>query len=84
MQVAILIDGGFFLKRARHVYPGLNTNDPEAVAGTIYRMATRHLYRRAETARLGKTNAKETFSGSSSTTVRPWRNGFRRLYRKEH
>ncbi|MFM9975303.1 MAG: NYN domain-containing protein [Beijerinckiaceae bacterium] len=46
MRVAILVDGGLFLKRFRHIYPEVKYDDPKAVAEAMYTMAARHLYRR--------------------------------------
>ena len=42
MSTAILVDAAFFLKRFRHVYPGLDAKSPEVVADTLYRMAMYH------------------------------------------
>lgn len=43
MPTAILVDGGFFLHRFRHVYRGLDHTDPKLVAATLFQMATQHL-----------------------------------------
>lgn len=43
MPTAIMVDGGFFLKRFPHVYPRLNANDPQTVAKTLHGMALDHL-----------------------------------------
>ena len=43
MQIAVLFDGGFFLKRHRAVYPKTHRNDPENVASDIVRLAKRHV-----------------------------------------
>ncbi|RDD61870.1 NYN domain-containing protein [Ferruginivarius sediminum] len=40
---AILIDGGFFLRRFSKVYPDKDANDPAIVARTAHTMATQHL-----------------------------------------
>jgi uncharacterized LabA/DUF88 family protein len=44
ISTAILIDGGFFLKRFRHVYPTLNPSDANLVATTMHDMACKHLW----------------------------------------
>lgn len=46
-RTAILVDGGFFLKRFPIVYPNLNRNDAFVVAKTMHQMACAHLYNRA-------------------------------------
>lgn len=43
MKVAILIDGGFFLKRLRTVRPSVDPSDPDAVVVELRRMVERHL-----------------------------------------
>jgi len=43
MPTAVLIDGGFFLKRFPRCYPSKQSNDPKAVAKTIFEMALSHL-----------------------------------------
>jgi uncharacterized LabA/DUF88 family protein len=40
---AILVDGGFFLRRFSKVYPDKDANDPAIVARTVHTMATQHL-----------------------------------------
>jgi len=42
-QIAILIDGGFFLKRIPTVCPSVNSRDPKAVCNAISRLVTTHL-----------------------------------------
>lgn len=42
-KVAILIDGGYFLKRLPTVRPGIDVADPEAVATAINRLVAAHL-----------------------------------------
>lgn len=42
-QVAILIDGGFLLKRLPTICPSVDRNDPTAVANAISRLVTAHL-----------------------------------------
>lgn len=42
-KVAILIDGGYFLKRLRSVRPKTDINDPQAVARDISRLVSAHL-----------------------------------------
>jgi uncharacterized LabA/DUF88 family protein len=42
-RTAILIDGGFFLKRLRAVQPGVDAKDPVAVSGVIERLIENHL-----------------------------------------
>ncbi len=54
MRVAILVDGGFFLKRFRHIYSEISADDPKAVADAMYTMASRHLYRREKSDAGGK------------------------------
>ncbi|MBB5221378.1 uncharacterized LabA/DUF88 family protein [Amaricoccus macauensis] len=44
-QVAILIDGGYFIKRLPALRPGIDMSDPVAVCTTIKRMITAHLDR---------------------------------------
>jgi uncharacterized LabA/DUF88 family protein len=44
LTTAVLVDGGFFLKRFRFVYPDLDDNDPIVVARTMHKMALAHLY----------------------------------------
>ena len=48
-RTAILIDGGFFLKRYPHIAPGLDHKDAKLAANTIYEFAMRHLKRRVST-----------------------------------
>ncbi len=43
MSTAILIDGAFFLKRFRHVYPDHDYKSSVVVADTLYRMAMYHV-----------------------------------------
>lgn len=43
-RVAVLVDGGFFLKRVRYQFPGWNADDPQAVARLIHGHAIRHRY----------------------------------------
>lgn len=43
MSTAILIDGGFFLKRFSKVFPGKDAHDPEQVAKTLFEMSLDHL-----------------------------------------
>lgn len=43
MPTAILIDGGFFLKRFSQVYKDRDAADPKVVADTMHRMACYHL-----------------------------------------
>ena len=43
MATAILIDGGFALRRFPIVYPGIDPRDPGLVATTLFQMATQHL-----------------------------------------
>jgi uncharacterized LabA/DUF88 family protein len=49
-KIAILIDGGFFLKRLRTVFPGTDPEDPEAVCFAIRNLATSHLKQENEIA----------------------------------
>jgi uncharacterized LabA/DUF88 family protein len=48
-RVAVLIDGGFFLKRLRHQFPGIDHRDGKVVARLIHGHAIRH--RRQKTGR---------------------------------
>lgn len=48
-RTAILIDGGFFLKRYPHIVPEADHRDAKLAADTIYDLATRHLSRRVST-----------------------------------
>ena len=48
-RTAILIDGGFFLKRYPHIAPGQDYKDAKLAANTIYELALRHLNRRVST-----------------------------------
>lgn len=41
--VAVLIDGGFFLKRYGDLYHGAQTHTPELIARNIYRAALKHV-----------------------------------------
>lgn len=51
MTTAILIDGGFFLRRFPVVYRELDATDPKLVAEILFRMATQHLLNRDGTRR---------------------------------
>ena len=42
MSTAILVDGEFFLKRFKHIYPKKDRNDPSVVAETLYQMVMKH------------------------------------------
>jgi len=42
-KAAILIDGGYFLKRLPIVRPDIDSADPEAVAGAVRQLVRRHL-----------------------------------------
>jgi uncharacterized LabA/DUF88 family protein len=42
-KVAILIDGGFFLKRYNSLYPGADGHSPEIIAKNIYKAALKHV-----------------------------------------
>ena len=42
-KVAILIDGGYFLKRLPSVRPDINVSDPKEVAGSIRQLVRNHL-----------------------------------------
>ena len=46
MQVAIFVDGSFFLKRYVRVFPGGRSHDPRRVARNMFGMLLRHLDRR--------------------------------------
>ena len=41
-RMAVLVDGGFFLKRFRSVYPAIDSSDAKAVAAAIHGHALRH------------------------------------------
>jgi uncharacterized LabA/DUF88 family protein len=43
MPTAILVDGGFFLRRFRRVYLQTDSRDPPTVARTLHQMALDHL-----------------------------------------
>jgi len=43
MPTAILVDGGFFLKRFRHVYPDVDAHNAKAIAKAFYTMTMNHL-----------------------------------------
>ncbi len=43
MRTAVLIDGGFFLKRFPYVYPSKNADDPAQVARTTLSLAVEHV-----------------------------------------
>jgi|GEM_PF-2109307 len=45
-RVAVMVDGGFFLKRLRHVFPGVDAKDAATVANIIHAHALRHRYQR--------------------------------------
>lgn len=42
-KVAILIDGGFFLKRLKVVRPQINRNNPDEVVNAVYQLTKSHL-----------------------------------------
>jgi len=50
-KLAIMIDGGFFLKRLKYAYPDADKNDPKAIADLIFRHALRHTNQRTGTER---------------------------------
>ena len=41
-RIAVLVDGGFFLRRLRHQFPGIDHDDPVVVARLIHAHAIRH------------------------------------------
>ena len=43
MRTAILVDGGFFLKRYRYLYKGGSTHDPRTVAKNMHKGLLEHL-----------------------------------------
>lgn len=43
LKVAILVDGGFFIKRYYRLYRGATQHSPEQVAKNLYTMALRHV-----------------------------------------
>lgn len=42
-KIAILIDGGYFLKRLGSVLPGIDRKDAEQVSDSIFRLVSKHL-----------------------------------------
>ena len=42
-KVAILIDGGFFLKRYHSLYKGAETHSPELIGKNIFKAAVKHI-----------------------------------------
>jgi uncharacterized LabA/DUF88 family protein len=42
-SIAIFIDGGFFLKQYRKIFPGATAHSPEEVAKNLYTIALRHV-----------------------------------------
>ena len=59
MQIAILVDGGFFVRRFGRVYPHLDANDPKIVAKQMQRMCLYHLSRRVQGADGTNVNVRE-------------------------
>lgn len=51
MRIAILVDGGFFLRRYRSILKNIDHSNAAAVADAMYKMATAHLWRRDRTNR---------------------------------
>jgi hypothetical protein len=45
-RLAVLVDGGFFLKRLKSQFPNVDASDPAAVATLIHTHALRHRYQR--------------------------------------
>lgn len=45
-RVAIMVDGGFFLKRMKHCFPNIDHADPVEVARVIHSHALRHCSQR--------------------------------------
>ena len=43
MNVAVFVDGSFFLKRYARVYPGGSSHDPQTVAKHLFTMVLKHL-----------------------------------------
>ncbi len=43
MATAVLVDAAYFLKRIRHVYPDVNSRNPERVVRTLYAMCMDHV-----------------------------------------
>lgn len=43
-KIAILIDGGFFLKRVKTVFPKVDSKDSDAVCKAIWQLVTSHLF----------------------------------------
>lgn len=43
IKIAVLVDGGFFIKRYHRVFPGASKNSAEKVAADLYTMALRHV-----------------------------------------
>jgi uncharacterized LabA/DUF88 family protein len=48
MRIAILVDGGFFLRRYRKILKNIDHSNAEAVSDAMYRMALAHLWRRTK------------------------------------
>ena len=42
-KVAVLIDGGYYLRRLRYVHPDVDDSDPESVACSIRQLINNHL-----------------------------------------
>ena len=42
-KVAVLIDGGYYLRRLRYVRPDIDDSDPESVARSIRQLINNHL-----------------------------------------
>jgi hypothetical protein len=42
-KVAVLVDGGFFLKRYDKLYPGAQGHSPEIIANNIWKAGIRHV-----------------------------------------
>lgn len=53
-KTAILVDGGFFVRRFRSVYPAVDSHDPCLVADQMTRMCHGHLYPPRRPARAGQ------------------------------
>jgi uncharacterized LabA/DUF88 family protein len=48
-NIAVMIDGGFFLKRLKSQFPDVKADDPKAVARLIHGHAIRHRYQQTST-----------------------------------
>ena len=52
LRTAVLVDGAFFLKRWKRVFPHLDHQDPQIAADTLHGMATSHAHKETPPANL--------------------------------